>query len=284
MKLINCIKTSVNSMNAQVSAISSIGEFITEESYQRAMDVRKETISYLPKGSLAYKIVSTMPDNRYFTEKQLWVVAFELEKNEDYCQLTREIFKKSIIKHEESKRKLKENKELSKEAKSFVKKNGCLIKDYEAFLKNGSKEQKKEFYSKRYSMESAKAFLASQGVEIEEEKQELTKEEKQEKAIENLKGIFDDIIIDEKLIQEGDKVLEQRIMDANKELKDAGMKKINSIPDKLDIYHIDTLDSWLEDKLISEKDYEKTSARMKDDIIKRWEDIKCAIKVYLENL
>lgn len=70
-------------LNPNVSSISSIGSFIDQNDQQTADFVMKEIMGYLPHESLAWKIITSTTGR--FSEKQLWVIAYELQKNAEYC-------------------------------------------------------------------------------------------------------------------------------------------------------------------------------------------------------
>lgn len=150
-----------------------------------AADKRHAIKKYLDKNTLAYKIIDEMPAKRNFTQKQLWVITFELCKNAEYCNSLTEAQKsfQTLEDKVESLRNTKgfaearqnfyneqkENREFSKPAKALVKAHGLLIKDYQTWLKS---HNRKEFYSKRFSVETAKEFIKSKGITIKEEKKE----------------------------------------------------------------------------------------------------------------
>lgn len=69
----------IQGLNPQTSIISSIGTFVDSNNQQLADTLRNEVMSALPSDSLAYSIASTA---NQFSTKQLWVIAFELVKNE----------------------------------------------------------------------------------------------------------------------------------------------------------------------------------------------------------
>ena len=71
----------IKAINPNVSEISSMGSFTSEQDKQVAESVRVEVMEYLPDNSLASKILKT---TNKLSDKQLWVVAYELQKNEDY--------------------------------------------------------------------------------------------------------------------------------------------------------------------------------------------------------
>lgn len=155
------IYNDVSCINPSVSTISSIGDYIEEGSRQVAQSVRDRITKSLPQGTLAHKIITeTLKD--FFTDKQLWVIAYELQKNEEYVKnLSNEIERREQIaerKAQASKAKLSANKDNSQEVLDFVKANKKLLKDYYAFVKS-NKKYSKEFYSKKFSFESANEFI-----------------------------------------------------------------------------------------------------------------------------
>lgn len=72
----------VSRINPQTSSISSLGGYVSQSQQMIADAAFKEIITALPKESLARKI---MIDNKgTFSEKQRWVIAYELAKNPEY--------------------------------------------------------------------------------------------------------------------------------------------------------------------------------------------------------
>lgn len=156
------IFNNIKMMNPKSTSISSMGEIITEDAKQLAQFVINETIEYLPAESLAMKIIR---EARWpFTEKQLWVVAYELLKNPEYVAKmeaeAKELRAKESAKMEASKQKLQANKANSQSVLDYVKNQGCLLGDYYKFLKS-NKKFTKEFFSKKFTMESAICFVES---------------------------------------------------------------------------------------------------------------------------
>lgn len=78
---VKTIFNEIQSMNPRYSTVSSIGRFISDQALFLANEERKEIISCLPPDSFAHKVA--MYTER-FSEKQLWVIAYELMKNEEY--------------------------------------------------------------------------------------------------------------------------------------------------------------------------------------------------------
>ena len=148
-------------INPSVSTISSIGDYIEESSRQVAQSVRDRITKSLPQGTLAHKIITENLKD-FFSDKQLWVIAYELQKNEAYVtNLSNEIERREQAAERKAaacKAKLSANKEGSQEVLDFVKSNKKLLKDYYAFVKS-NKKYSKEFYSKKFTFESAKEFI-----------------------------------------------------------------------------------------------------------------------------
>lgn len=76
------IFNSIQGLNANSSTVSSLGTFVTEQATQMAEMAQKEVLSNVSESSLAHKILMK---SETFTEKQLWVIAYELLKNDDYA-------------------------------------------------------------------------------------------------------------------------------------------------------------------------------------------------------
>lgn len=151
----------ISGMNPTVSTISSMGSFVSNQNQQVADGIKNEVVASLNEGSVAYKIATT---SERFSEKQLWVIAYELIKNGGFSQKVGEFYarinRKEIAKAEASKQKLAANKANSQSVLDYIKENGRLLKDYYTFVK-ANKQFKKEFFSKNFTMASAEAFLAN---------------------------------------------------------------------------------------------------------------------------
>ena len=149
----------IQGLNPTTSTISSLGTFVTNQAEQVSDMVYREVLNNIPENTVAYKILTG--SNRY-SDKQLWAIAYELLKNEAYAtQLGDEIAQreaKENAKIQASKKKLANNKTDTQNVLDYVKENGKLLKDYYSFLKS-SKQYKKEFFSKKFTMESANEFL-----------------------------------------------------------------------------------------------------------------------------
>jgi hypothetical protein len=73
----------ISGLNPSTTTVSSIGTFVSNISQQISDNLRKDVLNHLPKDTLAYKIAM---DADHFSEKRLWVIAYELLKNANYCE------------------------------------------------------------------------------------------------------------------------------------------------------------------------------------------------------
>lgn len=155
------IYNQVSYINPSVSTVSSIGSFVEEMNRQVANSFRSKLMAYLPTSSLAHKIISENLKD-FFSEKQMWVIAYELQKNAEYvAKLQAELEadkREAEAKAAATKAKLNANKEASQEVLNFVKSSKKLLKDYYAFVKK-NKKYSKEYYSKKFTLESATEFV-----------------------------------------------------------------------------------------------------------------------------
>lgn len=160
MKTTKQIFNYIQGMNPSTSTVSSIGTFVSNMNQQIADSLVSEIIGALNESTLAYKIATTASK---FSEKQLWVIAFELEKNAEFTSkivnFYNEIEAKSNAKMEASKAKLTANKEASSNILVSVKNAGKKLGDYYEFVKS-NKKYAREFYSKKFSTESVNEFLS----------------------------------------------------------------------------------------------------------------------------
>ena len=160
MTTIKNIFEQVSMINPEVNYMSSIGEYVDANARQFAEYMERQIMAYLPENSLAMKIIR---ENRgRYSEKQLWVISYELQRNADYVAKLdnelEEIERKENAKREASRQKLANNKANSQSILDYVKANGRLLGDYYKFVKN-NKNFAREFFSKKFTMESANAFL-----------------------------------------------------------------------------------------------------------------------------
>lgn len=146
-------------LNPEMSCVSSLGYYKGSE-FVAAEYFAKELEEALPTDSLAYKILCSTEVGK-FSQKQLWVIAYELLKNDEWCKaLDADDARRAQVqkqKEEAHKAKLAANKAASADVLAAVKEAGKLLKDYYAWLKKSS--YKREFYSKKYSQTSVEEFL-----------------------------------------------------------------------------------------------------------------------------
>ena len=132
--------------------------------YQQCADfIFSEVIRYIPADTLAGKIMTS--SKGVFSEKQLWVIAFELLKNADYVATLENpahnyAAVKAANKAAESKAKLAANKDASADVLAEIKSAGKKLTDYYNWLNNAKNAYRKEFFNKKYSTESVQMFLA----------------------------------------------------------------------------------------------------------------------------
>lgn len=149
----------IENLNPELTTVSSLGSFISQSDRMIQESIYNEVVNNIPEGSLAYKILT---GSTRYTSKQIWAIAYELLKNKAYvAKVSVDVNKADAIakqKADDNKAKLNANKQGSKAVRAFVKENGGLLKDYDAFVKS-NKQFAKEFFSKKFTMESANAFL-----------------------------------------------------------------------------------------------------------------------------
>ncbi len=150
----------IDGLNPQTSTISSLGSYVSQSSKMVSDSIYKEVLGFLPKDSLAYKILTS---SERYTEKQLWVISYELERNAEFNKMVSERISireaKSNAKLAASKSKLQANKAASQSILDYIKANGKKLADYYKFVKK-NKKYSREFYSKKFTIESANEFLA----------------------------------------------------------------------------------------------------------------------------
>lgn len=156
---VKTIFSRIQRVNPRVSIVSSLGSFVTGENRTLMENFRNKIETYIGNDTLAYKILRSGRD--FLTEKQIWVIAYELQKNAQFCtEMANEIAKEEAERREDEeyrKSKLKANKAASQVVLDTIKGEKLLLKNYYSWLK--SSNFKREFYSKKYSMDSAMAFI-----------------------------------------------------------------------------------------------------------------------------
>lgn len=143
--------------NAKVNYIMSAFPFNgrTVEQWNQVLEARGELRQYVNDGTLAATLLES---DAHLSVKQLWVIAYALVNNAEYCKNIDAANTANNNKRAASKAKVKANKEASNDVLAEVKAAGKLLKDYYAWLKVSN--FKKEFFSKKYSQASVDAYLA----------------------------------------------------------------------------------------------------------------------------
>lgn len=156
---VKTIFSRIQLVNPTMGVVSSLGSFVTQANRAVMESFRNDLQNYVEKGSIAYSILESGRD--FLTEKQIWVIAFALQKNAQYCaELAEEIAREEAERRELEeyrKSKLKANKEASQNVLDAIKGEKLLLKNYYSWLKTSA--FKREFYSKKYTMDSAMAFI-----------------------------------------------------------------------------------------------------------------------------
>lgn len=160
MATVKQIFNEIEGLNPQTSTISSLGSYVSQSSQMVSDSIYKEVLSFLPKDSLAYKILT---GSERYSDKQLWAISYELEKNSEFNKMVSERIAireaKTNAKLEASKSKLQANKAGSQSILDYIKENGKKLADYYEFVKK-NKKYSREFYSKKFTIESANEFLS----------------------------------------------------------------------------------------------------------------------------
>lgn len=160
MKTVNQIFNYIQGMNPSTSTISSIGTFVSSQNQQVADSFVNEVIANLPEGTLAYKIATSNISR--FSEKQLWVIAYELEKNEQYTSMVAnhyaEAERRYNAKIEAQEAKKAENKAAAADILAPI----VAAKKITAFgnwLNTGGNPFRSQHFSKKYTQEAVNQFL-----------------------------------------------------------------------------------------------------------------------------
>lgn len=82
----------IEGINPTVSEISSLGSFVSNQNQQVSDMVLRNVINALPEDTLAYKIATE--NMKTFSEKQKWVIAYELIKNPEYVEEVNDFYDK----------------------------------------------------------------------------------------------------------------------------------------------------------------------------------------------
>ncbi len=105
------IFNSLSSLAPQVQATSSVGTYVSNISLQVAESELNRIKPYLPEDSLAFEILTKAFG--HYSEKQLWVIAYQLLKSESYVK-DLESFKATVKAGEDRKKATRKARSESK--------------------------------------------------------------------------------------------------------------------------------------------------------------------------
>ena len=124
MTQVQSIFNYIGSLNPSISTISSIGNFVSSNDQQLSDAMRREVMNALPNDTLAYSIATTA---NKFSAKQLWVIAFQLEKNAEFCNVVNEFYAEIKLEREVSRAvksaKRAQRRESKKQAEAIIASN-----------------------------------------------------------------------------------------------------------------------------------------------------------------
>lgn len=158
----------IEGMNPTTSTVSSMGSFVTSQNKQVADMVVKEVVQALvnadKKDTIAFKIASS---NIKFSDKQLWAIAYELEKIPSFVKSVTDFYdsinRKQKNKQDESNQKLKANKEAASDILQPIKAHKKIV-EFGKWLNESGNPFRKQHFSKKYTKEAVQAFLKYKGL------------------------------------------------------------------------------------------------------------------------
>lgn len=115
----------IQGLNPNKSTISSIGSFVSSQNQQVSDMLAVDLIKFLPKDSTAYNIIN---NNTNFTEKQLWTIAYELHKNNDYVN---PLYENYLYEKNKDKKAKSKNNHINKVTKKVEVNNNVEIEQVE---------------------------------------------------------------------------------------------------------------------------------------------------------
>ena len=145
------IFTEIESLNPSTSIVSSVGSYVNPIQRQIADEKRAEVLGYIPEGTLAHKILTS--GTITFSEKQLWVIAYELLKNEVYCEkLSKEIQSKNAREEYEKRVKAEKKAAIAAERKATGRSKKSYREEYDSLMKEYKATKNIELYKKAKSI------------------------------------------------------------------------------------------------------------------------------------
>lgn len=100
----------LNGLNPTETIISSLGRRISDQNWELAYSLRDNIAKYLPENTLAAKIMAERKMDGFFTDKQIWVIAYELMKNEDFLNELAEWMRPILVKEMKARENERENR------------------------------------------------------------------------------------------------------------------------------------------------------------------------------
>lgn len=100
----------LNGLNPMETIISSLGRRISDQNWELAYSLRDNIAKYLPENTLAAKIMAERKMDGFFTDKQIWVIAYELMKNEDFLNELAEWMRPILVKEMKARENERENR------------------------------------------------------------------------------------------------------------------------------------------------------------------------------
>ncbi len=113
-------------LNPKTHTSSSLGKYSSSTDNQIADMYFKEVADYLPQDSLAHKILF---GSKTYTEKQLWVITYELMKNKDFVGKMEELNAERAEEAEREKSQREGKHEFTKVKREFAKMGAEVPKD-----------------------------------------------------------------------------------------------------------------------------------------------------------
>jgi hypothetical protein len=160
MTTLKLIFERVSMVNPATNSISSLGSYVSQSAQMVADSVYAEVVNNLPTESLAYKILTTHMGR--YSDKQLWVMAYELAKNNEYANGVVAEYNEKVArqkqKNNESKAKLQANKDASADVLAPIKELRKLG-EFGKWLNTSKNPFRKEHFNKKYTQASINAFL-----------------------------------------------------------------------------------------------------------------------------
>ena len=141
----------IENLNPSTSIVSSLGSYVNPIEQQIADSKRAEILGFIPEGTLAHKILTS--GTASFSEKQLWVIAYELLKNENYCEkLGKEVEARNEKADHEKRVKAEKRAAIAAERKATGRSKKSYREEYDALMKEYKATNNIELYKRAKSI------------------------------------------------------------------------------------------------------------------------------------